>query len=170
LRFIELLISNIDGIREMSKLASTIVKDHYDPILGEAQNDYMIDKFQSVNAIKEQLHSGYKYYFVVNEDGKKVGFIALIPKEDHMYLSKFYLHKDYRGKGIAKEMLDFIIERTKEAGLSLVVLNVNKYNDIAIRAYEKLGFIRIREEIIDIGSGYYMDDFVYSYSIQGEKA
>jgi hypothetical protein len=29
--------------------------------------------------------------------------------------------------------------------------------------YEKLGFVRVRDEKNDIGHGYYMDDFVYDY-------
>ncbi len=165
MNYIEVIISDINEIKEMSNLASTIVKDHYDPILGETQNDYMVDKFQSVTAIKEQLEKGYSYYFVVNKGGLKVGFIAFYPREDHIYLSKFYLHKDYRGKGISRDMLHFVIARTKETGLNSIILNVNKYNDIAISAYEKLGFIRIDEEKNDIGNGYYMDDFVYKYSL-----
>ena len=81
-----------------------------------------------------------------------------------MYLSKFYLLKEQRGKGISKDMLQFVIEKTKEAGLSSIVLNVNKKNS-AIKAYEKLGFIKIGEEKNDIGNGYFMDDFVYKYCI-----
>ena len=39
-------------------------------------------------------------------------------------------------------------------------LNVNKHND-TIRIYEKMGFRLLRSEKNDIGSGYYMDDYVY---------
>lgn len=62
-------------------------------------------------------------------------------------------------------MLNFVIKKTKEAGFSSIVLNVNKYNS-AVNVYEKLGFIKIREEKNDIGSGYYMDDYVYQYTIE----
>lgn len=54
---------NIHGgqaaLEALSRLASQIVKEHYDPILGAAQNDYMIEKFQSVEAIKGQIAQGY---------------------------------------------------------------------------------------------------------------
>ena len=58
-------------------------------------------------------------------------------------------------------MLDFLREEARREGLSAIELNVNKYNDHSIFVYEKLGFVRIRAEMNDIGSGYYMDDFVY---------
>ena len=44
------------------------------------------------------------------------------------------------------------------------VLNVNKDNS-AVKVYERLGFVRIREEKNDIGQGFFMDDFVYTYEI-----
>lgn len=165
MNYIEVKSSDTKRVREMSVLASKIVKEHYDPILGEKQNNYMIEKFQSVNAIKEQLEQGYNYYFLAEENGNNIGFIAFYPRKDHIYLSKFYLQKDYRGQGISKNMLTFVVEKTKEYELDSIVLNVNKYNEIAILAYEKLGFIKVDEEKNDIGNGYYMDDYVYSKEV-----
>ena len=40
-----------DGILAMSRLATDILREHYDPILGKAQNNYMLEKFQSVDEI-----------------------------------------------------------------------------------------------------------------------
>jgi hypothetical protein len=40
-----------------------------------------------------------------------------------------------------------------------VFLNVNKYNK-AQYFYSKLGFAIIKEEVIDIGNDYVMDDYV----------
>lgn len=152
------------AIREVSYLASHIVKEHYDPILGSVQNDYMIRKFQSVPAITEQLEHGYQYYLVENLEGQQVGFLACYPRESEWYLSKFYIEKGQRGKGISKNMLQFVIDQAKENGFSSIVLNVNKRNN-ALHVYEKLGFQRIREEKNDIGNGFYMDDYVYQYKI-----
>ena len=158
--FQKLSINDPDDIREMSRVATAIVREHYDPILGTTQNDYMLEKFQSVHAIEEQLGHGYHYYFIV--DGERaVGFLAYLLREDCLYLSKLYLYKGERGKGYARSALNFLIEQARSAGKNAIELNVNKYNDHSIFVYEKLGFVRIRAEMNDIGSGYYMDDFVY---------
>ena len=163
--YVEVKNSDEEAIKKMSALASTIVKEYYEPLLGKEQNDYMIDKFQSVDGVKKQLEEGYKYYFVRDIDDKSLGFISFCSRKTDLYLSKFYLHKDFRGKGISKDMLKFVIEEAKELGLPSIVLNVNKYNDLAISAYERLGFTRIGEEKNDIDHGYYMDDYVYTYLI-----
>lgn len=165
MKYLEVKKNDAAAIKELSDLASKIVKEHYDPILGATQNDYMIKKFQSASSITEQLNQGYKYYFICDMAGNKLGFLAFYPRKNDIYLSKFYLQKNQRGKGISKDMLQFVIKKTKQAGFSSIVLNVNKENS-AIKAYEKLGFIKIGEEKNDIGNGYFMDDYVYRYCIE----
>ena len=77
-----------------------------------------------------------------------------------MYLNKFYLHKNARGKGYGKELMEFIKNQAKEMGYNAVFLNVNKYNDDSINIYKHFGFQIIREEKNPIGNGFYMDDYV----------
>ena len=146
-------------ILRMSALASSIVKEYYDSLLGAAQNDYMIDMFQSPKAIAEQLSHGYRYYFAC-DNGAEVGFMAFYPRGDAMYLSKLYLQKSSRGNGFAHSMIDFVKNEAKAAGLRAIELNVNK-NNISKYIYEHLGFRLIRDEKNDIGHGYFMDDYVY---------
>ena len=145
---------------EMSEMATTIIKDYYDPIIGPEQNDYMIKMFQSVDALKEQLEKGYRYYFI-REDDRNIGFVAFYPRDKALYLSKLYLYKDERGKGYAKGILDFLKTQASEIGLIRIELNVNKHNDTRF-IYEKLGFEIAWAENNDIGNGFYMDDYVYA--------
>ena len=74
------------------------------------------------------------------------------------------MQKDWRGKGLAWEMLRFVLESARALGLGAVELNVNRDNDAA-RTYERMGFVRVREEKNDIGAGFCMDDFVYRYDL-----
>ena len=59
--FEQLLCSDENKIKEMSEMATEILREHYDPIVGKTQNDYMLKKFQSVDAIRGQLEQGYQY-------------------------------------------------------------------------------------------------------------
>ncbi len=161
--FEQLTLSDESRIREMSEMATEIVKEHYDPIIGEAQNDYMIGRFQTTGAIRSQLEQGYQYYFV-SEGGRRVGFLAFYPKERCMYLSKLYLYKDERGKGYSRKMLDFVVQAARRHGSPAVELNVNR-NNSAVRVYEKLGMKAVRCEKIDIGGGFFMDDYVFRLEV-----
>lgn len=40
-----------EKIEALSVLATAIVREHFDPIIGKAQNDYMLALFQTVPAI-----------------------------------------------------------------------------------------------------------------------
>ena len=163
LTFVAIEKEDAESIAELSKLATGIVKEHFDSIIGPEQNDYMIQKFQSIPAITEQILKGYEYFFVARK-GENIGFIAFYKRGEDLYLSKFYLHKDFRGNGYSKEMLDFVIGKAKEHQVNRIVLNVNKDNS-AVQVYEKLGFEKIGQERNDIGHGYYMDDYVFEYEI-----
>lgn len=158
MEFQRLLINDEQGIHEMSRMAEAIVREHFDPLIGKEQNDYMIAMFQKPEAIRSQLEHGSRYYFVLHE-GKRAGFLAFYPKDAVMYLSKFYLYRSERGKGLSRKMLAFVRSKTIKEGLHAIELNVNRHN-MAVQVYEKLGFHVVREEMNDIGKGYYMDDYV----------
>lgn len=152
-------------IEELSHIASQVVKEHFDPLIGAAQNDYMISKFQSMEAISEQFEHGYCYYWVL-ENGEKAGFFAFFPRDGKMYLSKFYVLSTFRGHHLAKKMMDYIVSETRREGLSAIFLNVNRGNADVIAIYKHLGFHVIREEKNDIGQGFYMDDYVMECKIE----
>lgn len=156
-------IGTDEEIARMSALATMIVKEHFDPLVGPEQNDYMISLFQTPGAIRGQISHGYRYFFVV-EDDREIGFIAFYPSGEALYLSKFYLVRQERGKGHSRRMLSFIASEARRLGLSAIELNVNKDND-AVEAYRKLGFKAIRREVNDIGRGFVMDDIVFRLDI-----
>lgn len=167
--FTEVTLDNPQEVIRLSGIATAIVKDYYDPIVGSEQNDYMIQMFQSVEALERQLRGHYRYYIVdADEAGQRtgIGFLAFYKRsgaqQDELYLSKFYLSKEYRGRGIGKEMLAFVVKQAESMGLQRIVLNVNKHNG-SIDIYKRLGFVKIRDEVNDIGNGYVMDDYVMQY-------
>lgn len=169
MEFVRVKAEDCGLIASLSAFASEIVKKHFDPIIGPAQNDYMIARFQSVPAITDQIRSGYRYYVVENEAGEMEGFLAFYPRDGKMYLSKFYVHSAARGRGIARKMFEFAAEETRKEGLPSIFLNVNRDNETVISIYEHLGFRKVREEKNDIGNGFYMDDWVLECPVSQEK-
>ena len=159
LQFEELRAGEAKRIGEIAALAKLIWKEYYDPLLVDGQNDYMIALFLSPEAIGEQLEERKRWFFV-RYGGEDIGFICFYPIEGAMYLSKFYLRADMRGRGFGRGIINFVADEAKRCGMNAIELNVNKYN-ATTTIYEKLGFVRIRSEKNDIGHGYYMDDYVY---------
>lgn len=142
----------------IESLAQQIWTEHYTPIIGEKQVAYMLDKFQSVHAMKEQQNTGYCYY-LLSMGNASVGYLSFLAEEDNLFLSKIYLLSKCRGKGVGAKSMEFIVEQANLKGLRGVRLTVNKYNNKSIAAYTKMGFKTLRAVVFDIGQGYIMDDY-----------
>ena len=85
---VEIVEAKKEEIEPLSKLATSILREYYDPLLGKEQNDYMLDKFQSVKALTEHMEHGYTYCWV-KYGGNNAGFMGFYPVENKLYLSKF---------------------------------------------------------------------------------
>jgi diamine N-acetyltransferase len=154
--FIEVLKQ--DQIEMVESLAREIWTEHYTPIIGREQVDYMIDRFQSRQAISGQMKMGMLYY-LIKEDNEIIGYIGAQPKRAELFLSKIYVRSSKRGKGCGRKAIQFIEKVAKGKKLAKVVLTVNKNNVNSIKAYERIGFRIVGSIIQDIGSGFVMDDY-----------
>ena len=156
-------VNTQQDIERMSRLATGIMKKHYDPIVGSKVNDHMLEKYQSVRGIADEINGGAEYYFV-SLDGDDIGFVAVDAKRDYLYLSKFYLDIAHRGKGLASEMMAFVKDYAKSRGLKSIKLNVNADNDNSVGAYKHFGFEVVEEYQRDVGDGFSVHDYVMRYT------
>jgi GNAT superfamily N-acetyltransferase len=133
----------------------------YEPLLGKEQVTYMLGELYTAEKISKQIAENQQTFLVLVEEGQPVAFAAYSPREDDAEIYK--LHKLYclpvtQGKGYGKVLINAVADKTREAGKTMLDLNVNRYNN-AKSFYEKMGFKVIYEEDIPIGP-YWMNDFV----------
>jgi len=147
-------------------LAKAIWNEYFPPIIGQAQVDYMVDKYQSVDAITQQIESGFEYYFIVNNE-VVMGYFAVLQDANKysVELSKYYIQANNRNQGIGRAALLLLEQHVTRPEMKKISLRVNKNNDIAISAYHKLGFIKVDECVVDIGNGFVMDDYVFEKAL-----
>jgi diamine N-acetyltransferase len=148
------------NINTTAALAHRIWSQHYESIIGSAQTEYMLDKFQSAGAIGEQIKAGARYYLLCCSEAP-AGYLAIVPDFDDrsMFLSKLYIDGRYRSRGLGRASMEFITDMCRRMKLEYLWLTVNKDNRDSIRIYQKLGF-RIEGSVkADIGNGFVMDDF-----------
>lgn len=116
--------------------------------------------------MSDQIENQNYSYFLVHDNGRFCGYIGVKPEsDDRFFLSKLYLHKSRRGKGIATEMLSKVFDEARKAGKKRVYLTVNKRNTHAVDVYKKTGFIISDTAVTDIGNNYVMDDFIMEYKL-----
>jgi len=164
---IQISRANTENHQTIADFAAPIWYQHYSPIIGQPQVAYMLDKFQSVEAIIEQSKQGYEY-FMVYRDQQLVGYFSIQIRSDKcLFISKFYLAAETRGQGIGKIMLAKIESIAIQNESKTIELSVNKENP-AYKIYLKLGFVCQKPVQFDIGNGYIMDDYWMVKSLRSE--
>lgn len=142
----------------IASLANIIWREHYIPIIGVEQVDYMVKNFQSAEAMFSQFKEGYEYYMIYYNN-QFVGYLSIKKQEETLFLSKIYISKEFRGKKIGNSAMKFIEEKALETNCKTISLAVNKFNLNSIEAYKAMGFKIVKEMITDIGNGFIMDDY-----------
>lgn len=158
-------ITPINGLKDLQIIREIALKTWphtFADILSENQIDYMLDLLYAIPSLENQVNTkGHKFLIALYENAP-IGFASYELNYNNSSSAK--LHKLYflpatQGRGYGKAMLEELRSIAREQHQSSIILNVNKYNK-AIQFYEYQGFQIKKEEVIDIGSGYVMDDYV----------
>jgi ribosomal-protein-alanine N-acetyltransferase len=83
--------------------------------------------------------------YVIELDGKIVGISFLFSQFEEAHLLNIALLPEYQGMGMGRQMMDFLIDRSRSLGAILMILEVRPSNCPAIALYESMGFIKIGE-------------------------
>ena len=156
-------VTRQDEIEDLAAMANAIWHEYWPALIGEAQTDYMVDNFQSLEAfVRDMSENAYEYWFLVDDAGNRVGYTGghVEPETNRFFISKIYLLSDARGKGYARATVNFYDTLCKNRGLDAMYLTVNKYNELGVRAYKGTGFEIIDAVETDIGEGFIMDDYI----------
>ena len=148
--------SDIPLIRDLSE---KIWPQTYETILSTAQIDHMMNMMYSEGALKDQLRQNNEFV-IVNDGRDPVGFASFGLETPGIYkLHKIYILPNMQKKGVGRFVIDQISGAMKRKGAFTLRLNVNR-NNKAVEFYQKMGFEIISEVDIDIGNGFFMNDYI----------
>jgi putative acetyltransferase len=95
------------------------------------------------------------YYYIATIDNSVVGGAGIFPTENlpngTCELVKLYLHKDARGTGLGKQLLNTAMQWAKENGYTQVYLESMPELSKAVTIYENVGFKRIHQPLGNSG-------------------
>ncbi len=152
-------VKNPEEIKQVVKLAQKIWHEHYTPIIGKDQVVYMLDKFQSEEAIFAQIEDECYIYHLLCKESAAIGYFSYQIRSGSLFLSKIYLLDTERRKGYSRKIVAFLEKIAKDYEIDRITLTVNRHNDDTITAYRKLGFRITGTQVQDIGADFVMDDY-----------
>lgn len=150
--------ADIPAIRALAHAAWPVA---YGAILSPEQLAYMLELMYNEAALLRQMDEG-SVFLLAELDGTIIGFSSHSVHHNGKAvtrLHKLYLHPERKGTGVGRLLLHAVEEAGRAAGDAVLNLNVNRFNPSA-GFYRHLGFQVVREEVLDIGAGYVMDDHV----------
>ena len=151
---------------QVRELALEIFPITYREIVEPEQIDYMMELFYTSENLLRQFESG-QVFLIIYTEGKSSGYASYTPlNESGEYkLNKIYVDTRLQGKGLGRSLMNDVISRVKDAGGISLQLNVNRFNK-AVGFYKSMGFVLKKEELLDIGRGYFMDDYVMEINLK----
>lgn len=117
----------------------------------EAELEFRLDKLESEQYrlwIAVDGAAGTSERSLADVDGQFAGFIAtnvdeapsVFDRPDRLVVGDLFVHEQYRGTGLARQLLDRAVERARAADCETLVLEVDVDNERARRFYEQYGF------------------------------
>lgn len=110
----------------------------YASVLSQEQIDFMLAQSYPVEALQQAMQDGLCFYLIV-EEAVALGFMALSKHPTRLRIDKLYVLPETQGKGLGRKLIDFAASEALMQGLTVLELNVNRYNK-AYHFYLKQGF------------------------------
>lgn len=160
-------VADVPALRDIALRTWPIA---YGSILSAGQIAYMLELMYSEEALSRQMKTGHGF-LLAEENGTGSGLADAetgYSGQRITRLHKLYVLPSFQRRGVGLALLKTVEDIARNASSFAVELNVNKYNP-ARKFYEQHGYTLKREEVIDIGAGYVMDDFVLWKTMQGSR-
>lgn len=165
-------IANEEDFRTIRNIAEVTWPVAYGHMLSKEQLDYMMEMMYAENSLKHQFSIlNHRFLLAEENDGKALGFASYSMKnkesvnKNYFHLHKLYILPDLQQTGIGSMLLKAVEDNIRNGNPCILELNVNR-NNRAKEFYSKNGFEIVREEDIDIGNGFFMNDFVMAKEVR----
>lgn len=156
--------AGLQDIPAIQQIAHTTWPVTFGSILSPEQIRYMLDMMYSTSSLIQQISERGHVFLIASIDSLPAGFAGYELTGTTCKLHKIYILPQMQGRKIGQALIASVTDIARENGAEKISLNVNRYNP-AVGFYEKIGFYKAGEEDIDIGQGYFMNDFIMQLDI-----
>jgi diamine N-acetyltransferase len=140
-------------VKDAAALATLSRDTFFETFKGTCTDDDMqgfLEEYFNIEQVKRELADKNDFYFFGEIDGIPAGYIRmmedyrnfdLMKKWKALELKRIYVDKNFHGKGVAQQMMNFVESFAKENKYEVIWLGVWEHNLRAKRFYEKYGFV-----------------------------
>lgn len=143
----QITIKNMFSIRHATTNDAAAIAEIYNDAVASTTaiwNDVLVDTQNRETWLTDRTNAGYPVFVAVSRDSV-IGYASYGPWRafDGFALSaelSVYVHKDHRGKGQGRSLLQTLIDSAKEQGLHVLIAGIDANNEASIALHAALGF------------------------------
>ena len=127
-----------------------------EPILKNTGSDWSLSTFQD-------CFNEHYFNWIIIDNKKIAGFITIKNNIDHWEIMQIVIDKNYQRKGLATQLLQYIIKKAQKSSVEKIQLEVRRSNISAIALYHKCGFheVGVRKKYYSDGEDAVLMDLAY---------
>ena len=153
-------LCTIDDLDQLKKLAYQTFDESFRPMnIQEAIDTYLGEAFTTEKLSTELMTNGSEFYFIY-ADEELAGYLKInyapaqsdINDPDSMEIERIYVKKEFKGKGLGKQLMNYAVKLAEEGSKKYLWLGVWERNRQAIEFYKYSGFIKTGEHPFKIGN------------------
>ena len=95
------------------------------------------------NQLFESISNPNNLCYAVSIKSQIVGYVIAMPATDSADILNITIHKDFKRKGYASSLIDYLTKELISKGIKTIFLEVRRGNFAAISLYSSLGFKEI---------------------------
>jgi len=161
---VSIRVASTTDIQTIRAIAENTWPDAYGKIISQEQIRYMLDMIYNDTALLEQMQKGHQFY-IADYQNQPIGFASVSQEgKEGCKLNKLYILPNIQKTGAGKALLQEVINYTRSKQQTRLFLQVNKAN-AAKEFYTRMGFVIEKEYKLDIGNGFFMDDYIMSTTV-----
>ena len=134
----------------LSVVSSQTFYDTFTGTCTEQDMQSFLEEYFNLKQVQAELSNENDFYYLAESDGKVIGYLRFM--EDYrnlplmkewkaLELKRIYVSKEFHGKGIAQQLMDFAIQFATESKYEVIWLGVWEHNLRAQKFYGKYGFV-----------------------------
>ncbi len=99
---------------------------------------------ETVETVREHMQTGT--WVFAKAEGTPVGCVYFEPRDEFVYLGRLSVPPEFRGRGIAEALMDYVEEHARRMGMRSVQLGTRLALEGIRKKYERRGYTIIRYE------------------------
>ncbi len=138
----------LSGLRELREIGINSYVPHYAQMWKPGGLEWYLNRCFGDEFLRNELVDANVEYYIISSEQENIGILKLvlqrpIPDSDlknALYLEKIYFIKEWTGKGVGHQLMNFAFDRAKELNCDCVWLVAMDTAEKPIAAYQRAGF------------------------------